>query len=92
MRNTGDIDSAGRAELHDSNMVNSSSTDSVPAFNDTHPVISPEQQPSRFTRHVNKAHSHTLTFIIKPVNPVNTRTFVVSSEQEKVLRILDLVC
>ena len=32
------------------------------------------------------------TFIIKPVYPVDTGTFVISAQDEKVLRVLDLVC
>ena len=39
------------------------------------------------------AHLHLLklTFVVEPVNPVDTGTFVVSSEDEKVFRVLDLV-
>lgn len=33
-----------------------------------------------------------LTFVVEPINPVDTCTFVVSPEDEEVLRVLDLVC
>ena len=32
-----------------------------------------------------------LTFVVEPVDPVNTGTFVVAPEEEEVLRVLDLV-
>lgn len=33
-----------------------------------------------------------LTFIIKPVYPVNTGTLMVSPQYKKVFRVLDFVC
>ena len=34
---------------------------------------------------------HQLTLIIKPVHPIDTRTLMVPPQNEKVLRVLDLV-
>lgn len=33
-----------------------------------------------------------LTLVVEPVDPVDTGTLVVTSEDEKVFRVLDLVC
>ena len=40
--------------------------------------------------HLNRETSAAL--IVKPIDPIDTSTFVVSSQEEEIFRILDFVC
>lgn len=33
-----------------------------------------------------------LAFIVEPINPIDRSTFVITSQQEEILRIFNLVC